>query len=291
MEAAHDATAGMVMPLTAAAAFAPALGPALLLAGLLALPGCSGSGGASASATAASQLGTAAGMVRLGDDVRRQGDLDGALTIYQAASSRDGRNVAALERIGAASITLGEPLRAEQAFRAIMALGTASAEVRYGLGIALLAQHRISEALPILAALGQGSSDLRLLRVYAVALDMSGRSAEAQASYRRGLALAPADSSLHGDLALSLAASGDITAALAESAAAMAAVVPDPRQQANNVLLLAISGQEDEARRRGTDLLGRDRTEAVLQRAALVRQAPDAASRAIALGVLTQPPS
>ena len=258
-----------------------------------ALCGCSqrsATPSSSAMAAAAAQLTTTAGLVHLGDDVAKQGDLDGALLLYQAASSRDGRDAVALKRIGAASIALGEPLRAEQAFRAALVLDSDDASAKYGLGVALLALRRVSDAVPILAALGKNSADPRLIRAYGVALDMAGRSAEAQATYRRGLAAAPADANLHGDLALSLAASGDLGPALAESDAAVAAVIPDPRQKANNILLLAMAGQEAEARRRGESLLGADQTKAVLKRAALVRQAPDAAARAAALGLLTQPP-
>ncbi len=253
--------------------------------------GCSGPAAApplSAAAATAAQLSTASGLVRLGDDVAKQRDLDGALLLYQAATSRDGRNATALKRVGAASIALGEPLRAEQAFRAALVIDGEDASAKYGLGIALLALGRVNDALPILAALGQSSSDPRLVRAYGVALDMAGRSSEAQANYRRGLAAAPADADLHGALALSLAASGDLGPALAESDAAVTAVIPDLRQQANNVLLLAVAGQEAEARRRGDSLLGPDQTKAVLKRAALVRQAPNPAAKAAALGLLTE---
>ncbi len=231
-------------------------------------------------------LDTPAGLVRLGDDVRKQGDLRGALLLYQAASSRDVHDEASLLRIGSTSLALGEPLRAEEAFRAVLALDNHDDAARFGLGVALLGQHRANDALPILASLGRNASDPRLVRAYGVALDMSGHEAEAQEVYRRGLKLTPADADLHGDLALSLAASGDNDAALSESDLAVSAIVPDPRQQANKVLILALTGQEDEARRFGDDVLGAGRTDAVLALAAQVREAPDMAARASALGLL-----
>ena len=263
-----------------------------LLTGLVLLAlvsGCAGSRIVSTEApppATTAALDTPAGLVRLGDDVRKQGDLRDALLLYQAATSRDSHDAAALQRVGSTSLALGEPLRAEEAFRAILASSPDDADARFGLGVALLGKHQPNDALPILAPLARDASEPRLLRAYGVALDMAGRAAEAQEVYRHGLQLAPADSDLHGDLALSLAASGDNDAALSESGLAVAAIVPDPRQQANKVLILALTGQEDEARRFGDDAIGAPRTDAVLARAAEVREAPDPAARANALGLL-----
>ena len=265
---------------------------ATLLIALTMLMSLSACGGSRIVSTAAprpattSTLDTPAGLVRLGDDVRKQGDLRGALLLYQAASSRDGHDEAVLLRIGSTSLALGEPLRAEGAFRAAIALDSHDVDAGFGLGIALLGVHQVNDALPILASLGRNASDPRLVRAYGVALDMAGRAAEAQEVYRRGLKLTPTDADLHGDLALSLAASGDNDAALSESDLAVSAIVPDPIQQANKVLILALIGQEDEARRFGDNALGANRTDAVLARAAQVRETPDPAARASALGLL-----
>ena len=237
------------------------------------------------------QLSTPAGLIKLGDDVRRQGDAAGALLIYQAASSQDSRDPAALSRIGFVSIDLGQPLRAEQAFRAILTADPQNEDARFGLGISLLAEQKINDALPILGSLAQTSTDMRLLRGYAVALDMAGRPAEAQRYYRKALARAPTDPDLHGDLALSLAVAGDTAGAVAESDRAVASVLPNTRQRANNVLLLALAGRTDEARKRGRQWLGDAQTDAIINQAMLVQQAPDPASRAKALGLMIQQPS
>lgn len=184
----------------------------------------------------------------------------------------------------------GDPARAEQAFRAAVAVD-GSSEARQGLALSLLAQRQVGEALPLLADLANEKPDLRRLRAYGVALDMAGRQAEAQAAYRRGLRLSPADANLHGNLALSLAAAGQMEAALGEMRAAQLAPVPDPRQEVNSVLLLAVAGREAEARQQGDATLGPARTAVVLQQAVQVRTAPDAASRALAFGLLAAPPA
>lgn len=156
---------------------------------------------------------------------------------------------------------------------------------------ALLSQRQVSEALPLLAALADEQPDPRRLRAYGVALDMAGRQTKAQAAYRRGLKLAPADANLHGDLALSLAIAGQMDAALGEMRAARLAPLPDSRQEVNSVLLLAVAEREDEARQQGNTTLGPARTEIVLRQASQVRAAPDAASRAAALDLLAAPPT
>lgn len=241
----------------------------------------------------ASRGGIPPSLVQLGDSLQRTGDAEGAETMYRAAVGQDGRNAAALERLGQALMASGDPGRAEQAFRAALVLNGDSAAAKHGLAVALLAQRRAGEALPLLAALAGKRPDARTLRTYGVALDMAGQQAEAQAAYRRGLELAPADPNLHGNLALSLAASGQMEAALAEMRAAQLAPLPDPRQGVNGILLLAVAGRGEEARRQGVALLGPARTEVVLRQAEQVRAAADAPSRATALGLLSvpQPPA
>lgn len=252
----------------------------LVIAGYV-LTGCSGS---TSQTAGTGRNGTPASLIRLGDDLRQSGDAEGAASLYRAAAGQDGRNATALERLGQASMAHGDSGRSEQAFRAALAV-SGSAEARRGLAMALLAQRQVDEALPILAALADEQPDPSRLRAYGVALDMAGRQKEAQDAYRRGLKLAPADANLHGNLALSLAIAGQVDAALGQMRAARLSPLPDPRQEVNGVLLLAIAGREAEARQQGNAALGAARTEVVLRQADQVLAAPDAASRAAAFGL------
>jgi tetratricopeptide (TPR) repeat protein len=136
-----------------------------------------------------------AALVRLGDDLRRNGDLPGATGFYQAALNRDARDPVALQRRGEALLAAGDPVRAEQAFRAPLMSGSAGPDAKRGLAAALLSEGRAADALPLLAADGAGE-DVRMLRDRGVALDLLGRPAEAQAAYRAGLRLAPLDAAL-----------------------------------------------------------------------------------------------
>jgi tetratricopeptide (TPR) repeat protein len=226
-------------------------------------------------------------LTRLGDDMRRNGDAAGAIGLYRAASQADPRDPVTLERMGDAFTDVNDPARAEQAFRGELAIDPHNATAERGLALALLAQNKAAEALPILQRLAQGSSDPRLLRADGTALDMVGRPGDAQAVYRSGLQFAPIDADLHGNLALSLALSGDAADALTEMQAAIASPNPDPRQDANAVLVLALTGNADAARTRGDATIGAAATEALLARAQQAVSAADARSRAIAVGVVT----
>jgi Flp pilus assembly protein TadD len=226
-------------------------------------------------------------LTRLGDDMRRSGDSADAIGFYRAASQAAPRDPAMLERMGDAFMDMNDPARAEQAFRGELVIDPGNVAAKRGLALALLAQGRASEALPILQRLAEGSSDPGLLRAEGTALDMVGRPADAQAVYRRALSIAPVDPDLHGNLALSLALSGDAAGALTEMQAAIAAPNPDPRQDANAVLVLALTGNADAARTRGDATIGAAATEALLARAQQALTATDARSRAISVGVLT----
>jgi tetratricopeptide (TPR) repeat protein len=221
--------------------------------------------------------------------MRRSGDAAGALGLYRAASAADPRNADVLQRMGAAFLALHDAPRAEQAFRGALASEPRNRAARRGLALALLEEGNAAQALPILQQLAADSSDPALLRAEGTALDMVGQPRAAQAVYRQGLRLDPIDADLHGDLALSLALSGDAADALAQMQAAIASPNPDPRQNANAVLVLALTGNAAAARTRGDATIGGSATDALLARAQQVAAAVDARQRAVAVGMLTGP--
>ena len=226
-------------------------------------------------------------LTRLGDDMRQDGDAAGAVGLYRAASQASPRDPVLLDHMGAAFMQMNDPARAEQAFRGELMIDPDNVGARRGLALALLAQGNAAAALPILQQLAQGSNDPGLLRAEGTALDMVGRPADAQTVYRRGLQLAPIDADLHGNLALSLALSGDQTSALAEMQAAIASPDPDPRQNANAVLVLALTGNTAAAQARGETTIGPAATDVLLARARQALEAADARSRAMAVGLVT----
>lgn len=226
-------------------------------------------------------------LTRLGDDMRRNGDTSGAVDMYRAASQAEPGDGAPLGRMGDAFLEMNDPARAEQAFRGQLVIDPGNAAAERGLALAELAQGRAVEALPLLQKLAEGSSDPRLLRAEGTALDMVGQAGQAQAVYRQALRLAPIDPDLHGNLALSLALSGDRADALTEMQAAVASPTPDPRQETNAVLVLALTGNAAAAEARGDATIGAAATQMLLARAQQALAGTDARQRAAAIGVLT----
>ena len=229
-------------------------------------------------------------LARLGDAMRRDGDAAGALGLYRAASAADPRNASVLQRMGSAFLAMNDAPRAEQAFRGALANDPHDRASQRGLALALLGEDRPAEALPILQQLTAGSSDPGLLRATGAAYDMSGQPRQAQAVYRQALMLDPIDADLHGNLALSLALSGDAAEALSQMQAAIASPNPDPRQNANAVLVLALTDNVAAARERGDATIGPAATEALLVRAQQANAATDPRQRAIAIGMLSGQP-
>ncbi len=230
-------------------------------------------------------------LVRMGDSMRQSGDLNGASDFYLAAIARDPHDVAPLLRLGDTQLAMGASQRAEQSFRAALALEPRNREASVGLAIALLSHGDPATALAYIAPIARTSRDPRVLRNYGVALDMLGRSAEAQAVYRRGLTQTPADPDLHGNLALSLATSGNMAGAEAEIRAAVNLPNAPERELVNEVMLLAMAGQDAEARAAGMQFADPDRTEALMEQGHRAAAAETPGARAVALGTITAQPS
>ena len=226
-------------------------------------------------------------LTRLGDDMSRGGDPSGAVKLYRAAYLADPNDPHNLQRMGQAFLDMNSPMSAEQAFRGALMLAPDDVSAKRGMALSLLAEGRAAEALPLLQHLAGNSTDPRLLRAEGTALDMLGRQTEAQAIYRKALSYAPVDADLHGNLALSLALSGDGMDALREMQAAIASPNPDPRQDANAVLVLALTDHVAAAQARGETTIGEAATHDLLIRADQARTATTAPARAIAIGLMT----
>lgn len=225
-------------------------------------------------------------LMRLGDDLTRQGDLASAVNFYRTAADLIPKSPVPLVKMGEAYTNASDPQRAEQAYRAALAFAPSDPDATRGLGISLLAQNKPNEALELLRRLDRGQADARLLRAEGTALDLLGHGQDAQAVYRRGLAADPTDAALHGNLALSMALNGDRSGALFELRAAIGSPKPDQRQEANAVLVLALLGRMQDARARGAESIGVEATDVLLARVEKTRAA-NPGDKVWALGVLT----
>ncbi len=225
-------------------------------------------------------------LVRIGDSMRQSGDPEDAANIYLAAVGRDQRAPVPLIRLGEVQLELGRVPQAQQSFRAALVLAPGDATASADLAIALLASGQPAEALPLIEPVARGSHDPRVLRNYGVTLDMLGRSADAQAAYRRALTQFPADADLHGNLALSLAVSGDLAGAQQEMDAAINLPNAPAHLAASRVLLLAMEGQDGAARDAGRLLPNPADAETLIEQGHRAAAATTPAERAAILGLV-----
>jgi Flp pilus assembly protein TadD len=225
-----------------------------------------------------------AAMLRLGDRMRSGGDEASAAAFYAGAAEQNPRNAEARFRLAATQAAVGALSEAEASYRAGLALTPNSIDGRTGLAAVLLRRGDAAGAEAQLAPLAAGSQDVRLLRVHGVALDRLGRPTEAAAAYRRGLAVAPQDADLRGNLALSLALAND-PAAVAEVRRVPSSPANEARYRRLLALVLLLAG--DPAGPAEAQRLPPPEREEILQRVAAARAESDPARRAAAVGLVS----
>ena len=172
-----------------------------------------------------------------------------ALRITQSVLRRHPGDAEALETQGDAQYALGRPADAAASYGAALRIRPGSARSQTGLGRLALATDPETARLRLAAAARSNPGYMDALVDLGVADDLTGRHAEAQASYRRALAISPADVPARTDLAVSIAVSGNGE----EAAAMLRPIASNPlstaKERADYALALAIAGRTEEARR------------------------------------------
>jgi Flp pilus assembly protein TadD len=154
-------------------------------------------------------------LMRIGAAARNGGDLPNAVGVYRRASGLDPLNPAPLVAAGDVLLEMGSVNEAIVAYNNALLRGGENPPALLGLAKAYLKSGKPALALePLSKAYALNPGDPKVLLLLGVTKDLSGEHQEAQAWYRRGLELAPGDSALTVDLALSLALSGDYPRAI-----------------------------------------------------------------------------
>ncbi len=197
--------------------------------------------------------GTAARGLRIANAAMTGGLPQAALNATEGVLSRDPSNVAALLKQAEALTAMGQDAAAAEAYRRILSRDASptreqSRIARLAVGRADLAAGRGKEAEAIYATLAAAdSSDPVGYNGLAIALDQQDRHTEAQAAYRKALAIADT-AATRSNLGLSLAMSGNVADALAIMRP-VAAASTIPRIRHNLAFALELAGQRDEAKR------------------------------------------
>ena len=197
--------------------------------------------------------GTAARGLRVANAAIAGGLPQAALNATEGVLSRDPSNVAALLKQAEALTAMGQDAAAAEAYRRVLSRDASptreqSRIARLAVGRADLAAGRGKEAEKTYATLAAADSSNPVgYNGLAIALDQQGRHAEAQAAYRKALAIADT-AATRSNLGLSLAMSGNVADALAIMRP-VAAASTIPRIRHNLAFALELAGQRDEAKR------------------------------------------
>ncbi|MBT4005746.1 MAG: tetratricopeptide repeat protein [Rhodospirillales bacterium] len=192
--------------------------------------------------------GTAGALSRVARAMRDAGDPYSAINVYKRAHAADPEN-------GAILVELAETLAAAGAYdeaRNIMAKAVrieptntrairGFANILISMGEPALAIPYFEEAITIHAQAATHNG-------HGVALDQINKPAEAKAAYRAGLSLAPGNASLKGNLALSLALTGDHDGAIALLSKMVRQGASTPRIRQNLALIYGLVGRNTNAR-------------------------------------------
>lgn len=222
-------------------------------------------------------------LMRIGAAAHAGGDLATAVGLYRRAAALDPHNAAPFVAAGNTLMEMGNVNEAIVAYNSALARDSHDPEALRGLARGYLMTGKPELAgQPLAVAFADTPNDPKLLLLIGVADDFVNQHEEAQARYRRGLELAPADPGLTVDLALSLALSGNydegvnVLRPLAQSASST------PRERQTLALIYGLQGNSIAAR----DIARVDLDTVTVQRNLvyydnLRRLPPDARQRAI----------
>lgn len=181
-------------------------------------------------------------LIELGDTLVDAGSMDDAIDVYQKVDQKSDAWLGALLGLERAYLTLAEPKKALQYADQANALAPQD--------------HRV--------LIGRG-----------VALDMVGRHAEAQQSYRALLAVTPHDVAARNDLALSLAMTKQFDEAIDIMTAMARSSTATPRIRQNLALIYGLAGDSQRAAALSRVDLDAATTEANLHFFEFVRSTPN----------------
>jgi Flp pilus assembly protein TadD len=191
-------------------------------------------------------------LMRIGAAAQAGGDLANALGVYRRAAEIRPADPAAFVAIGDTLIAIGSVDEAILAYNSALARDGGDLAAELGLARAYLETGRPQLARePLARASAQSPNNPRGLLLTGVTEDLAGQHSAAQASYRRGLEYAPTNRALTVNLALSLALSGNFSAAIDELLPVAMAPGGSVRERQTLALIYGLQGDDTEAARIG----------------------------------------
>lgn len=214
---------------------------------------------------------------------RESGDFANAVNLYRHAATLEPSNPEPLVALGGTLLDMGKTDEAITTYNEALKLGPHDQAALRGLAKSYLRTGRPDLAgSPLAIAYKDNPNDPKTLLLIGVADDFIGQHDNAQARYRQGLSLAPADRSLLLDFALSLALSEKFDTAIATLRPLALAPNATPRERQTLALIYGLKGDQKSALQMARmDLDAGAASHNLAFYETLRRLPPDARSRAI----------
>ena len=211
--------------------------------------------------------------LKLAHAASEAGDLASAVSLYKSVVATKPGDDAVLVELGEAQLGTGAIDDAVQTFSKVGAKSSAQVGAQLGLERAYLMLRDPARALNYADSVNAlAPNDKRVQIGRGVALDMLGRHAEAQACYRKAVAIDPHDIAARSDLALSLALTGGFDEAIRIMTPIAREPSATPRLRQNLALIYGLRGDAPAARTLSRVDLDATQTDANLRFFAMVRQ-------------------
>lgn len=226
-------------------------------------------------------------LIKIAEYFRDRGERQTAVALYQRALKNSESSETTLD-IARSLMALNAFADAVSAYRRAIADDSDDHEARLGLGLALLQSGQIEQSISYFRQLTSMPEHftIRSCRFYGAALDLHADHAEAQAIYERCLKLAPDDTGVRSNLALSQVLSGRKQAAVATSVDVIQGPGASSVHVRNHVLVLALAGRSAEAERLGKGSLGEADMARIIETARRIVAIEDPAERARSIGLM-----
>lgn len=189
-------------------------------------------------------------LMRVGNELRGNGNLEGAANMYYRAGRADSKSPLPPAALGDVLRRLGKTTEAEQAFGEALKRNRYSGCALQGYGILMIEKGEPDTAIATLdAVIDDEAADFRVYNVLGIAYDTLDDHAQAQNHYLSGLELAPGSRSLRNNMALSLALQERYDAAIDQMRLLGTGKEVDKPSLNNLALIYGLAGRIEEAAR------------------------------------------
>ena len=240
--------------------------------------------------TAAQKTGNAerssGSLLHLAQDIEARGSVATAVPLYERAAAANDADPNAWVLLGEAYLKVNRNSDSADAFRKALAKAPQNSKALFGLGSALLRLGQVENAL---ATLEKAAPLVNVPQVYdklGVAHVMNGQPREALASFEQAHSMDASDPDIATNLALAASLMGQYSRAIGLAQRTLSNSSIKPYHRRNLILALSISGESGQAAAAGAGSLTPAEVRSLIDRAEKIRQMPEPADRARALGTV-----